>query len=82
MKKKYCKGITIETFRRRAHGRVLEVVLTNDKPYGQGFRQAIIWYRDGEMLYNITDGYDWLLPNKPIRNYLKSAVNIVAGYLV
>lgn len=69
----------ISTYRRPRSGYRLEVIVSNNGDFGSTYREATIFMENGQLFYNITDGYKWLDTNRPIRNNLKSAINIIWG---
>lgn len=58
------------------------VSVNNGGKFGQNYLEAQIRFKQGQMYYIITDGYKFLTIEKPVRNNLKSAINIVEYYLV
>jgi len=73
------KGIKVTTYRGPRTGFKLEVIVSNEGEFGSTYREATIFRDNGKLVYNITDGYEWLQPTTEIRDNLKSAINIIAG---
>lgn len=58
------------------------VSVNNGGKFGSDYLEAQIRFKNGQMYYIITDGYKYLTIEKPVRNNLKSAINIVEYYLI
>lgn len=73
-------GYKISTYRGpRTKFRTM-VVVSNQEPCGsKNYRETHIWMNEGQLYYIVTDGYKYLGIDRPIRNNLKSAINIVIG---
>jgi hypothetical protein len=73
---------TISTYRGPITNFKTMVIVGNKKPFGEGYKEAQITFKGGQMFYIITDGFKYLTIEKPVRNNLKSAINIVEYYLL
>lgn len=58
-----------------------QVVLSVGKCGHADYREAIIFRQGGQLKYYITNGYKHLTTVKTIRDNLKSAINIIEGYI-
>lgn len=76
------KNITVASYKGPMTGFKTMITVSNKLPYGKGFKQAQITYKNGQMYYIITDGYRYLTVEKPVRNNLKSAINIVEYHVL
>ena len=76
------KHTVIETYRGPMTGFKTMITVSNKMPYGAGFMQAQITVKNGQMYYILTDGFKYLGIEKPVRNNLKSAINIVEYHLL
>lgn len=72
--------IKISTYKRLGFPTIVSV--SNGLAYGNGYLEAQLWIENGQMMYNITDGFKLKGIDKPVRNNLKSAINIVAGKIM
>ena len=70
---------SISTYKGPGFNRKTVIIISNGGNYGSTYREGQIWVENGQLRYNITDGYEYLDINRPIRNNLKSAINIIEG---
>lgn len=74
--------MNISTYNTILTNRRTIVVVDNGQSYSSGlYRESRIRLQNGQMEYCITDGFNVLQDWKPVRNNLKSAINIVQGHI-
>jgi hypothetical protein len=72
----------VTTYRGPSTNFKTNVVVSNGQPCGsKDYKEARIWVDSGNMYYILSDGYKFLTPAKPVRNNLKSAINIVEYHI-
>lgn len=70
--------MNISTYKGPRYNYKTVITVNNGKSYTKGFKEAVIYCNRGQLWYNITDGYKTSI-DRPIRNNLKSAINIIEG---
>lgn len=71
----------ITTYRSLLTGKRTMVVVSIGKCGHEGYREAQIRFYDGAFHYIVTDGYKYLGIERKLGGNLKSALNIIEGYL-
>jgi len=76
-------NINISTYQGPSTGFKTMVVVSNKEIVGsKHYKEVHLFRSQGSLMYIITDGYEYLGIPKPIRDNLKSAINIVTSEIV
>lgn len=70
---------TVSTYRGSMSNFKTMIVLSNNGTFGKDYLEFHLYRENGKLMYIPTDGYKYLDIARPIRDNLKSALNILEG---